>query len=84
MAGNADKTAIAAVKQVVTIERLREKNVLEDLSDELRELALARLEHREMSMQELADALKISKSCINHRFRRLTELAKRIEEQEKK
>jgi DNA-binding transcriptional regulator WhiA len=34
-------------------------------------------------MKELAEYMNISKSCLNHRMRRLMELAKKVEEQEK-
>ena len=79
MAGNADKTAIAAVKQVVAIERLKKTSVYNDLSEELKALAEARILHPAISLQELADLLKISKSCLNHRMRRLMELAQQTE-----
>ena len=80
MAGNADKTAIAAVKQVVAIEKLKKWSGYEDLSDELKALAEVRRENPSMSLQELADMLKVSKSCLNHRMRRLLELAEKCEQ----
>ncbi len=79
MAGNADKAAIAAVKQVVAIRKLKESGLLEELSEDLQQLAKLRLDNHAMSLQELADALKVSKSCLNHRMRRLMELAGGIE-----
>ncbi len=79
MAGNADKTAIAAVKQVVAIEKLSKWSGYNDLSEELKGVADARLKYPAKSMQELADELKISKSCLNHRIRKLLELADKIE-----
>ena len=75
MAGNADKTAIAAVKQVVALQKLVDRGGLEDLSEELKILAETRLKNPSMSLQELADYFKISKSCLNHRMRRLMTLA---------
>lgn len=80
MAGNADKSAIAAVKQVVAIEKLVKMDVMKEQSEELQALAKARLAYRSKSMQELADYLKVSKSCLNHRMRRLLELANKTEE----
>ncbi len=79
MAGNADKTAIAAVKQVVAIEKLKAWSGYEDLSEELKTLATMRQNNPVMSLQELADMLKVSKSCLNHRMRKLMELAERVE-----
>lgn len=80
MAGNADKAAIAAVKQVVAIEKLKKSSVFSDLSEELKQVANARVKYAGMSLQELADSLKISKSCLNHRMRKLMELAAKCEE----
>lgn len=75
ISGNADKTAIAAVKQVVALRKLKEETNFNDLSEELKELALARLRYPEKSLRELAQTLGESKSCLNHRMRKLMELA---------
>lgn len=82
MAGNADKTAIAAVGQVVAIRKLHEKGGLDNASEELKELARARLLNPSKSLQELANLLKVSKSCLNHRMRKLMDMAKKTEEKE--
>ncbi len=71
MAGNADKTAIAAVKQVVLIQKLQSQGRMDDLDKELYDLAMARLHNPTLSLQELADKLGVSKSCLNHRMRKL-------------
>ncbi len=78
MAGNADKTAIAAVKQVVAIKKIEEKTHYKDLSEELTTLAKLRLKHPEKTLQELANMLGVSKSCLNHRMRRLIEIAEEL------
>ena len=75
IAGNADKTAIAAVKQVVAIQKLKEETNLKDLSEELKELAVARLRYPEKSLRELGELLGESKSCLNHRMRKIMEIA---------
>lgn len=79
MAGNADKAAIAAVKQVVAIEKLKKSGMYTDLSEELQVLAETRIKNPTMSLQELADYLKVSKSCLNHRIRKILELAEKTE-----
>ena len=79
IAGNADKAAIAAVKQVVAIEKLKNSSGFGELSSELKVLAKARIENPSMSLQELADKLGISKSCLNHRMRKLMELASELD-----
>lgn len=81
MQGNADKAAKAAVSQVLAIRKLAQGGNWEDLSEELKELATTRLLNPAMSLQELADMLKISKSCLNHRMRKLMSLAEKSEEE---
>ncbi len=79
IAGNADKSAIAAVRQVVAIKTLQERGILQKLGEELQTLARARLENPAMSLQELAAYCRVGKSCVSHRMRRLTELAEAAE-----
>jgi DNA-binding protein WhiA len=76
--GNADKSAIAAVKQVVAIKNIQEKTNFRDMSGELIALAKARLANPTMSLQELSNLLDVSKSCLNHRMRRLMEIAEEL------
>ncbi|MBE7100697.1 MAG: DNA-binding protein WhiA [Clostridiales bacterium] len=80
MSGNADKVAIAAVKQVVAIQKLIDNGDFEELSPELKTLAKMRLERPTDTLQELARRLCVTKSCLNHRMRKLMELAKTEEE----
>ena len=80
ISGNADKAAIAAVKQVVALKQLEENGLLTLLSEELKQLAKARVENPTMSLQELADKLCVSKSCLNHRMRKLMSIAATKEE----
>lgn len=80
MSGNADKAAIAAVKQVLALEKMKAVSGFNDLSEELRTLALARLKNKTMSLKELAQTLGVSKSCLNHRMRKLMELCEEAEE----
>lgn len=81
-AGNADRAAIASAEQVRAIARLREKGVLATLEEPLRETALARIERPLLSLAELAASLGLSKSCLNHRLRRLMELSRQLDQKE--
>ncbi len=83
IAGNADKAAIAAVKQIVALEKLKANGGFAQLSEDLRVLAKMRLTNPTLSLQELADRLSVSKSCLNHRMRKLMQLAEEIEEETK-
>ncbi|MFR2944331.1 MAG: DNA-binding protein WhiA [Lachnospiraceae bacterium] len=72
---NADKTATAAVKQVLAIEKIVAAGADSTLAAPLKKLIALRLARPELSLQELADELGVSKSCLSHRMRKLTEIA---------
>ena len=72
---NADKTATAAVKQVLAIEQIVAAGADTTLAAPLKKLIALRLARPELSLQELADELGVSKSCLSHRMRKLTEIA---------
>lgn len=70
-AGNADKSAIASASQTVALEELRRSGVLGTLPQPLKEAAWARLGNPTLSLGELAAKLGVTKSCLNHRMRKL-------------
>ncbi len=72
---NIDKTVTASVNQVRTIEIIAQTIGLQSLDKALFEVAECRLADKNASMQELAERLNITKSCLNHRMRKLNELA---------
>ena len=72
---NMTKTIDASIRSREDIKTVIECIGLEGLSEPLKIVALARLENEDMSLQELADSLSISKSCLTHRLRKLSELA---------
>ncbi|HEY8347185.1 MAG TPA: DNA-binding protein WhiA [Symbiobacteriaceae bacterium] len=78
---NLTKTVEAAARQVAALERLRARDGLKDLSEPLRELALLRLSHPDASLKELGEMCvpPVGKSGVNHRMRKLMELARRYE-----
>lgn len=82
MQKNFDRTAIASVRQVCAIERIAAADGLGELDPVLRETAEARLMDKEASLKELSERLHISKSCLNHRLRRLEKIARSYPEEE--
>ncbi len=72
---NIDKTIGSAMRQVAAIDKLDSSGRLERLSPALQEMARARRQNPELNLTELADRMKLSKSAINHRLRRLVEIA---------
>lgn len=79
--GNLEKTLQASSKQVRALKTLKEKEEFSELSPELQALADARLRSPMMTMQELANELKISKSCLSHRMRKLMSVAEKYVEE---
>ncbi|CAJ1183993.1 hypothetical protein FD33_GL000872 [Companilactobacillus paralimentarius DSM 13238 = JCM 10415] len=75
---NINKTVAAAERQIDNIKHLQATVGLDSLPDKLREIAVLRLENPEVSLKELGEMVPsgpISKSGINHRLRKLNELA---------
>jgi DNA-binding protein WhiA len=76
---NVNKMLDAAKEQQDAIERLRDTGVLETLPEKLRQAAELRLEYPELSLNQLAALCDppVSKSCINHRMRKILEIARK-------
>ena len=74
---NVTKTVDAAAAQIETIERIKAAGMYEALPDRLKQTAVLRLENPELSIKELADisAPPVTKSCMNHRMRKLAQIA---------
>lgn len=72
---NLDKTFAAASKHLLAIGELKNRDEFDSLAQSLKETADARAEHPEATLQELAEILGVSKSCLNHRLRKIVELA---------
>ena len=77
---NVNKTIDAALEQKNAIQRLQENGRLERLPEKLRQMALLRLQYPEMSLSQLAEKCDppVTKSCMNHRMRKLLEEAKKL------
>lgn len=73
---NVDKTIAAAVRLREEINALERSGRLENLPEALLRTAKARLDYPEDSLVQLSERLGVSKSCLNHRLRKLTLLAK--------
>lgn len=74
---NLSKTINASVKQIEAIKKLQKEGKFENLSDNLKEIAILRIENPDVSLVELGKMLKdpIGKSGVNHRLNKLIELA---------
>ncbi|QZA32772.1 DNA-binding protein WhiA [Hydrogenibacillus sp. N12] len=79
---NLNKAVRAAMAQVRDITLIQETIGLESLPPKLREVAEARLRHPEANLKELGELLPggpVSKSGINHRLRKIHEIAMKIQ-----
>jgi DNA-binding protein WhiA len=77
---NLARTVRAAGRQLAAIARLERDGRLTSLADALRETAAARRRMPDADLDTLATALGVSRSAVNHRLRRLVELATDEEE----
>jgi hypothetical protein len=72
---NLSRTVRAADRQLQAIARLEASGELERLADGLREAAAQRRRQPDADLDTLAESLGISRSAMNHRLRRLVEIA---------
>lgn len=83
---NTDKIIGAAAMQLNNIEILEKNLAIELLDDKTREALEYRKKYPETSLKELSEIIsietgnKITKSGLNHRFRKINELANRLKE----
>lgn len=76
--GNITKQIEASIKQVQDITLIETTIGLDGLSVQLKETCLLRIENRDSSLEELSKISGLSKSCLNHRFRKISEIAKNL------
>ena len=81
---NISKTVAAAVKQLGDIEYIKQNAGLDSLPENLKEMALLRLEYPDTPLKELGTYLDppVGKSGVNHRLRRISEIADELREKE--
>ena len=79
-AANITKTVTASSKQIEDILLIRDNYGFNNLQDSLREIAEVRLDYPDATLKELGQYLNppVGKSGVNHRLRKLSELADRI------
>lgn len=77
---NIAKTVNAANKQIEDIRLIEKHYGFSNLPENLREMAMVRLAYPESSLQELGGYLNppVGKSGVNHRLRKLSEIADKI------
>ena len=82
---NMDKIFLTSSRQIKDIEKLKEYDIIDLLDEKIKEVIEYRLKYPEVSLQELSDIItsstgnKITKSGLNHRFRKIREIVTNIE-----
>lgn len=77
---NINKAIAAGARQVADIELIRDTVGFDDLEDGLRAVCIARLDNPDASLSELAELMtpKVGKSGVNHRLRKISNMAEKI------
>lgn len=81
---NLNKTIDAAGKQIENIKFIDRMVGLNSIPDKLQEIALLRVEYPDISLKELGELVPnggVSKSGVNHRLRKLNQMAEELKEQ---
>lgn len=76
---NEAKKLSTSMKQIELIRKIDKTIGLNNINENLREVAILRMKNEDASLQELANKLNISKSGLRNRFRRLKEIYDEIE-----
>lgn len=77
---NLNKILNASVVQINAIRKLKESNKFNMLDDNLKEIALLRLEYPDISLTELGQKLKepLGKSGVNYRLKKIIKIAEEL------
>lgn len=79
---NLNKTVGASLRQVENIRLIEQEIGLDALPDKLQEIAKLRLRYQDVTLTELGEMMtggKISKSGINHRLRKIDQIAQKLQ-----
>ncbi len=79
---NLKKTVNAYIKARDAIIYIKDKGFYKKLTPALKEIVNLRLKYPDLSLRELALKLGVTKSCINHRLRRIIKIAERLKNEE--
>ena len=87
---NVERTLNTAKKQIEEINYIKEREMFDLLEDKIKQTAEYRVKYPETSLLELSKIIsietesKVSKSCLNHRLRKIHEFANKIKEEKEK
>ena len=76
--GNVNKQVEASAKQINAIKKIQTTIGLDSLNKDLENTAKSRIDYPDDTLLELAERLNISKSCLNHRLRKILVIANEL------
>lgn len=85
---NVEKSLASSNKQISDINYIKEKDAYDLLDDKVKQVAEYRVKYPDSSLIELSEIIsvetnnKITKSCVNHRLRKIKDLADKLREKE--
>lgn len=78
-AANIEKTVKASFAHIKAIEKIESTKGLDYLKNDLKEMAVLRRDNPELSLAELSKLSGMSRSGVNHRLKRIVEIAENLE-----
>ena len=75
---NVNKQVLASEKQINAVNLIEQTFGLDYLTEDLKETAIFRRENPDFTLNELSDEMGITKSCLNHRLRKIISIAETI------
>lgn len=78
-AANIEKTVKASFAHIKAIERIESAKGLDYLKNDLKEMAVLRRDNPELSLAELSKLSGMSRSGVNHRLKRIVQIAENLE-----
>lgn len=76
--GNVTKQVEASAKQIEAIDKIEQTIGLDSLKESDMKVAVARKEYPDDTLTELAERLNVTKSCLNHKLRKLVSIANEL------
>ena len=79
---NISRTACASFDQVTAIEKIKEKGCFDTLPDDLKQVANLRVDNDEASLKDIGNMCTpvMSRSAVNHRLKKLLEIANKLDD----
>ncbi len=81
---NLSRTVFAAFDQVSAIERLKESGTFSELTEDLKQVAILRIENPDASLREIGEMCSpvMSRSAVNHRLQKLMDISEKIQKED--